>query len=116
VWRAAWESSHEFVGELRARFWVDCGVDRDDVVGVLDAMVGCRERYIDQAEVKGSVFVINVSWHLRRRPSSAGETGRPSCARSQFGAGTLGPDGTPVDLRWEGTGSRVRSRRRWRAS
>ena len=37
------------------------GVDRDDVVGALDAFTNGRERVVDLAEVNGRVFVNNVS-------------------------------------------------------
>jgi diacylglycerol kinase family enzyme len=40
---------------------LDLGVDRDDVVGSLDAFVDGYERAIDLATVNGSVFVNNVS-------------------------------------------------------
>ena len=40
------------------------GVDRDDVVGALDAFVGGGERTVDLAEVNGRVFVNNVSLGL----------------------------------------------------
>ncbi len=40
---------------------LDLGVDRDDVVGSLDAFLDGFERTIDLASVNGSVFVNNVS-------------------------------------------------------
>src|SRR4051794_2301227 len=48
----------------RNHFARDLGVDRDDVVGALDAFVNGRERLIDLAEVNGRVFVNNVSLGL----------------------------------------------------
>lgn len=45
----------------RNHFALDLGVDRDDVVGALDALVDGRERRVDLAEVNGRVFVNNVS-------------------------------------------------------
>ena len=48
----------------RNHFALDLGVDRDDVVGALDAFVSGRERCIDLAEVNGRVFVNNVSLGL----------------------------------------------------
>jgi diacylglycerol kinase family enzyme len=45
----------------RNHFALDLGVDRDDVVGALDAFVDGRERVVDLAEVNGRVFVNNVS-------------------------------------------------------
>src|SRR5262249_3757640 len=40
---------------------LDLGVDRDDVVGALDAIVDGGERVVDLGEVNGRVFVNNVS-------------------------------------------------------
>jgi Diacylglycerol kinase catalytic domain len=45
----------------RNHFALDLGVDRDDVVGALDAFVDGGERVVDLAEVNGQVFVNNVS-------------------------------------------------------
>ncbi len=45
----------------RNHFALDLGVDRDDVVGALDAFVDGRERLVDLGEVNGKVFVNNVS-------------------------------------------------------
>jgi hypothetical protein len=45
----------------RNHFALDLGVDRDDVVGALDALVDGGERHVDLAEVNGRVFVNNVS-------------------------------------------------------
>jgi diacylglycerol kinase family enzyme len=48
----------------RNHFALDLGVDRDDVVGALDAFVNGGERRVDLAEVNGRVFVNNVSLGL----------------------------------------------------
>jgi diacylglycerol kinase family enzyme len=48
----------------RNHFALDLGVDRDDVVGALDAFVDGGERCVDLAEVNGRVFVNNVSLGL----------------------------------------------------
>ncbi|MGZ6697558.1 MAG: diacylglycerol/lipid kinase family protein [Solirubrobacteraceae bacterium] len=45
----------------RNHFALDLGVDRNDVVGALDAFVDGGERRVDLAEVNGRVFVNNVS-------------------------------------------------------
>jgi diacylglycerol kinase family enzyme len=45
----------------RNHFALDLGVDRDDVVGALDAFVAGGERRVDLGEVNGRVFVNNVS-------------------------------------------------------
>jgi diacylglycerol kinase family enzyme len=48
----------------RNHFALDLGVDRDDVIGALDAFVEGGERRVDLAEVNGRVFVNNVSLGL----------------------------------------------------
>ena len=48
----------------RNHFALDLGVDRNDVVGALDAFVNGRERRVDLAEINGRVFVNNVSFGL----------------------------------------------------
>ena len=48
----------------RNHFALDLGVDRDDVVGALDAFIDGGERVVDLAEVNGRVFVNNVSLGL----------------------------------------------------
>jgi diacylglycerol kinase family enzyme len=44
----------------RNHFALDLGVDRDDVVGALDAFTNGRERVVDLAEVNGRVLGITV--------------------------------------------------------
>ena len=45
----------------RNHFALDLGVDRDDVVGALDAFVtGAGERRVDLAEVNGQVFCVRA--------------------------------------------------------
>jgi diacylglycerol kinase family enzyme len=48
----------------RNHFALDLGVDREDVVGALEAFVDGGERQVDLAEVNGRVFVNNVSLGL----------------------------------------------------
>jgi diacylglycerol kinase family enzyme len=48
----------------RNHFALDLGVEREDVVGALDAFVDGGERVIDLGEVNGRVFVNNVSLGL----------------------------------------------------
>jgi diacylglycerol kinase family enzyme len=48
----------------RNHFALDLGVDRDDVVGALDAFVTGGERRVDLAAVNGRTFVNNVSLGL----------------------------------------------------
>lgn len=45
----------------RNHFALDLGVDRNDVIGALDALVDGAERRVDLAEINGRVFVNNVS-------------------------------------------------------
>jgi diacylglycerol kinase family enzyme len=45
----------------RNHFALDLGVDPEDVVGALDALVDGRERRVDLGEVNGRAFVNNVS-------------------------------------------------------
>lgn len=45
----------------RNHFALDLGVDRDDVVGALDAFVDGGERVVDLGDVNGRAFVNNVS-------------------------------------------------------
>jgi diacylglycerol kinase family enzyme len=45
----------------RNHFALDLGVDRDDVVGALDAFVDGGERQVDLGDVNGRTFVNNVS-------------------------------------------------------
>ena len=55
----------------RNHFALDLGVDRDDVVGALDAFVNGGERRVDLAEVNGRVFVNNVSLGLYAEAGAA---------------------------------------------
>ena len=48
----------------RNHFALDLGVDRDDVVGALDAFVTGGEHRVDLAEINGRVFVNNASLGL----------------------------------------------------
>lgn len=48
----------------RNHFALDLGVDREDVVGALDALVDGGERVVDLGEINGRVFVNNVSLGL----------------------------------------------------
>jgi len=87
----------------RNHFALDLGVDRDDVVGALDALVDGRERRVDLAEVNGKVFVNNVSLGLYAEAVQR-EGYREAKLRTiaKTVPDTLGPDGKPLDLRWEG--------------
>ena len=74
----------------RNHFALDLGVDRDDVVGALDAFVDGGERTVDLAEVNGRVFVNNVSLGLYAEAVQRRSTATRSCARCS----------TPCPTRW----------------
>lgn len=87
----------------RNHFALDLGVDRDDVVGALDAFVDGGERRVDLAEVNGRVFVNNVSLGLY-----AEAVQRPGYREAKLQTlldsvpNALGPDAAPPSLRWQG--------------
>ncbi len=89
----------------RNHFALDLGVDRDDVVGALDAFVDGGERRVDLAEVNGQVFVNNVSLGLY-----AEAVERPGYREAKLRTlldtvpDVLGPGGTGLDLAWTGPG------------
>jgi hypothetical protein len=87
----------------RNHFALDLGVDRDDVVGALDAFVDGGERVVDLAEVNGRVFVNNVSLGLY---ASAVQRDGYRAAKVRTLLDTMpdvmGPAGRQSDLRWSG--------------
>ena len=89
----------------RNHFALDLGVDRDDVVGALDAFVDGGERTVDLAEVNGRVFVNNVSLGLYAEAVQR-EGYRDAKLRTLLDTApdVLGPDGGELDLRWTGPG------------
>ncbi len=89
----------------RNHFALDLGVDRDDVIGALDAFVGGRERRVDLAEVNGRVFVNNVSIGLYAEAVQR-EGYREAKLRTILDTlpEVLGPEGGGLDLRWSGPG------------
>jgi diacylglycerol kinase family enzyme len=89
----------------RNHFALDLGVDRDDVVGALDAFVDGGERRVDLAEVNGRVFVNNVSLGLYA--VAVQRSGyREAKLRTLLDTvpDVLGPDGVGLDLAWRGPG------------
>ncbi len=94
----------------RNHFALDLGVDRDDVIGALDAFVGGRERRVDLAEVNGRVFVNNVSLGLYAEAVQR-EGYREAKLRTILDTlpEALGPEGKGLDLRWTGPGGREHS-------
>ena len=89
----------------RNHFALDLGVDRDDVVGALDAFVDGGERWVDLAEVNGRVFVNNVSLGLYADAvQRAGY--REAKIRTVLDTvpDVVGPGGSEIDMRWTGPG------------
>ena len=89
----------------RNHFALDLGVDRDDVVGGLDAFVDGGERRVDLAEVNGRVFVNNVS--LGVYAEAVQRKGyREAKVRTILDTvpDMLGPEGSGLDLSWRGPG------------
>jgi diacylglycerol kinase family enzyme len=86
----------------RNHFALDLGVDRDDVVGALDALVDGGERVVDLGEVNGRVFVNNVSVGLYGEAVQHG-TYRNAKIRTLLETvpEVLGPKAR-TDLRWRG--------------
>ena len=89
----------------RNHFALDLGVDRDDVVGALDAFVDGGERRVDLAEVNGRVFVNNVSLGLYAEAVQR-EGYREAKLRTILDTlpDALGPEGKGIDLQWTGPG------------
>ena len=87
----------------RNHFALDLGVDRNDVVGALDAFVDGGERVVDLAEVNGRVFVNNVSLGLYATAVQR-EAYRGAKLRTLLDTmpDVLGPAGRRPDLRWTG--------------
>jgi diacylglycerol kinase family enzyme len=83
----------------RNHFALDLGVDRDDLVGSLDAFTDGVERVIDVAEVNGRLFLNNVSLGIYgnavQQPAY-----RDAKARTllQTAAQVLGPSSAAADL------------------
>jgi diacylglycerol kinase family enzyme len=90
----------------RNHFALDLGVDRDDVVGALDAFTRGGERRVDLAEVNGRVFVNNVSLGLYAEAvQRAGYREAKIRTLMNTVPDVLGPDAEPPHLRWGGRGS-----------
>jgi diacylglycerol kinase family enzyme len=94
----------------RNHFALDLGVDRDDVVGALDAFADGRERVVDLAEVNGRVFVNNVSLGVYAEAVQR-EGYRDAKLRTiaETMPTVLGPDGDALDLRFTGADGRERN-------
>ena len=85
----------------RNHFALDLGVDRDDVVGALDAFVDGGEHLVDLGEVNGRVFVNNVSMGLYAEAVQS-EGYRDAKIRTLLDTAptVLGSTGSRLDLRW----------------
>src|SRR5204862_1139556 len=85
----------------RNHFALDLGVDRDDVVGALDAFVDGGERRVDLAEVNGQVFVNNVSLGVYAE-AVQDEGYRDAKLRTIVDTAPrlLGPQAQRLDLQW----------------
>jgi hypothetical protein len=95
----------------RNHFALDLGVDRDDVVGALDAFVDGGECRVDLATVNGRVFVNNVSIGLYAL--AVQRIGyRDAKIRTLLGTvpDVLGPDGNTPALHWGESGREEHAR------
>ena len=87
----------------RNHFALDLGVDRDDVVGALDAFVDGRERVVDLAEVNGLVFVNNVSLGVYAEAvQQEGYRNAKLQTLMDTAPQVLGQNGERLDIRWDG--------------
>ena len=82
---------------------LDLGLDRDDVVGALDAFIDGGERRIDLAFVNDRIFVNNVSLGIYAEivQSDAYRDAKLVTVETMLPE-LLGPDATPFDLRFRG--------------
>jgi diacylglycerol kinase family enzyme len=87
----------------RNHFALDLGLDRDDVVGALDAFGEAVERTIDLATVNGRVFVNNASLGIYARIVQSPEY-RDAKLRTAAAMlpDILGPEAEPFGLRYVG--------------
>jgi diacylglycerol kinase family enzyme len=87
----------------RNHFALDLGLDRDDVVGALDAFTDGVERRVDLATVNGRVFVNNASLGLYavivQSPDYRDAKRRTA---ADMLPDLIGPDAPPLDLRYAG--------------
>jgi diacylglycerol kinase family enzyme len=92
----------------RNHFALDLGVDRDDVVGALDAFVDGGERIVDLAEVNGRVFVNNVSFGVYAEAVQRAGYRRGKLRTLLATVPTVvGPTSDCPALRWTTPGGRV---------
>ncbi len=87
----------------RNNFALDLGLDRDDVVGALDAYRDGIDRRVDLATVNDRVFVNNASLGLYAKIVQSPEyrDAKTQTAMEML-PDLIGPDATPLDLRFRG--------------
>jgi diacylglycerol kinase family enzyme len=87
----------------RNHFALDLGLDRDDVVGALDAFSDAVERRVDLARVNGRIFVNNACMGLYAKivQSPAYRDAKLKTSADML-PDLIGPDATPFDLRFVG--------------
>ena len=89
----------------RNHFALDLGVDREDVVGALEALVDGGERRVDLGEVNGKVFVNNVSLGFYAEAVQAsGYRDAKLRTMLDLAPAALDPGGEGSGLRWDGSG------------
>jgi diacylglycerol kinase family enzyme len=87
----------------RNHFALDLGLDRDDVVGALDAYSDGFERRVDVATANGRVFVNNATVGLYAKiVQSPGYREAKRQTAADVLPDLLGPDAAPLDLRFTG--------------
>jgi diacylglycerol kinase family enzyme len=87
----------------RNHFALDLGLNRNDVVGALDAFGDAIERRIDLAAVNGRTFVNNASLGLYAEVvQSPGYRDAKLKTAASILPNLLGPDATQLDLRYTG--------------
>jgi len=87
----------------RNHFALDLGLDREDVIGALEAFADGVERRIDLAAVNGRIFVNNASLGLYAKVVQSPEyrDAKLKTAASML-PDLLGPDAAPLDLQFRG--------------
>ena len=113
VARVAMEHDVAFVcvpAGTRNHLALDLGLDRDDVVGALEAFASPVERVVDLAFVNDRVFVNNVSLGVYAEIVQS-ETYRDAKLETtkKMLPELLGPNATPFDLRFPGPDGQERS-------
>jgi diacylglycerol kinase family enzyme len=91
----------------RNHFALDLGVDRNDVVGALDAFTKGGERVVDLAEVNGRVFVNNVSLGVYAEAvQKDGYRDAKLRTIAETAPAVLGTNEEGLELRWTGADDR----------